>query len=290
MRNMDFKDKLMQRIIELALCEDKITDDITTNSLLEYDNRVSAYTVAKEDGIVSGIPVFIEIFKKVDPATQIRVLKNDGDHVKRGDIVLEIAGKESSILKAERTALNFLQRLSGIATLTKKYVDKLQPYHITLLDTRKTTPGMRYLEKKAVLDGGGSNHRLNLEDMAMVKDNHIRMAGTISKAVKKIMEKFPQKRIEVEVKDLTELREALTLQVDVIMLDNFDTGLLKEAVKMKKRSPGVVQFEISGNVTLENIAEKAIPGIDFISVGALTHSVKSLDLSLEIRGENERIL
>jgi nicotinate-nucleotide pyrophosphorylase (carboxylating) len=287
---MDFKDKLMLQIIELALSEDKISTDITTNSLIEYDNQVSAYAAAKEEGVISGIPVFIETFKKVDPATQIQILKNDGDEVKKGDIVLEILGKESSILKAERTALNFLQRLSGISTLTKKYVDKLKPYKITLLDTRKTTPGMRYLEKKAVRDGGGSNHRLNLEEMAMVKDNHIRMAGTISKAVKKIREKFPQKKLEVEVKDLSELNEALSLQVDLIMLDNFDPGLLKEAVKIKKKSPGHVKFEISGNVTLENIEEKAIPGIDFISVGALTHSVKSLDLSLEIRGENERIL
>ncbi|MCK5055628.1 MAG: carboxylating nicotinate-nucleotide diphosphorylase [Candidatus Aminicenantes bacterium] len=287
---MDFKDKLMLQIIELALSEDKISADITTNSLIEYDNQVSAYAAAKEAGVISGIPVFIETFKKVDPATQIQILKNDGDEVKKGDIVLEILGKESSILKAERTALNFLQRLSGISTLTKKYVDKLKPYNITLLDTRKTTPGMRYLEKKAVRDGGGSNHRLNLEEMAMVKDNHIRMAGTISKAVKKIREKFPQKKLEVEVKDLSELNEALSLQVDLIMLDNFDPGLLKEAVKIKKKSPGHVKFEISGNVTLENIEEKAIPGIDFISVGALTHSVKSLDLSLEIRGENERIL
>ncbi len=288
--NMDFKDKLMLQIIELALSEDKISADITTNSLIEYDNQVSAYAAAKEAGVISGIPVFIETFKKVDPATQIQILKNDGDEVKKGDIVLEILGKESSILKAERTALNFLQRLSGISTLTKKYVDKLKPYNITLLDTRKTTPGMRYLEKKAVRDGGGSNHRLNLEEMAMVKDNHIRMAGTISKAVKKIREKFPQKKLEVEVKDLSELNEVLSLQVDLIMLDNFDPGLLKEAVKIKKKSPGHVKFEISGNVTLENIEEKAIPGIDFISVGALTHSVKSLDLSLEIRGENERIL
>ena len=287
---MDFKDKLMLQIIDLALLEDKITEDITTNSLLEYDNRVSAYSVAKGEGIVSGIPVFIEIFKKIDPTTRIQVLKNDGDNVKRGDVILDIRGQESSILKAERTALNFIQRLSGIATQTGKYVDKLKPHKITLLDTRKTTPGMRYLEKKAVRDGGGSNHRLNLEEMAMVKDNHIRMAGTITKAVRKIKENFPQKKIEVEVKDLSELEEALALRVEIIMLDNFDADLLQEAVKMKTHSPGDVKFEISGNVTLENISQKAIPGIDFISVGALTHSFKSLDISLEIRGENERIL
>jgi nicotinate-nucleotide pyrophosphorylase (carboxylating) len=283
-----FEERLMQEIIDLALTEDRVRDDVTTNSLKGYDNQVTAAVIAKENGIISGTGVFINTFITVDPLVSINVFKGDGSEVKKGDIVLEIKGMESSILEAERTALNFLQRLSGIATLTKKFVDKLKPYHTTLLDTRKTTPGMRYLEKKAVRDGGGTNHRLNLEDMAMVKDNHIEMAGTISNAVKKIREKFPGKKIEVEVKNLTELEEALSLEVDMIMLDNFNTSMLKEAVQIVKQSQNRhrAKLEISGNVDLENIAEKAAVGVDFISVGALTHSFTSLDLSLKIRGNS----
>jgi nicotinate-nucleotide pyrophosphorylase (carboxylating) len=283
-----FEERLMQEIIDLALAEDRVRDDVTTNSLKGYDNQVTAVVIAKENGIISGTGVFINTFITVDPVISINVFKGDGSEVKKGDIVLEIKGMESSILEAERTALNFLQRLSGIATLTKKFVDKLKPYHTTLLDTRKTTPGMRYLEKKAVRDGGGTNHRLNLEDMAMVKDNHIEMAGTISNAVKKIREKFPGKKIEVEVKNLTELEEALSLEVDMIMLDNFNTSMLKEAVQIVKQSQNRhrAKLEISGNVDLENIAEKAAVGVDFISVGALTHSFTSLDLSLKIRGNS----
>lgn len=283
-----FEERLMQEIINLALEEDRVRDDVTTNSLKDYDNQVTAAVIAKENGIISGTGVFITTFITVDPVISINVFKGDGSEVKKGDIVLEIKGMESSILKAERTALNFLQRLSGIATLTKKFVDKLKPYHTTLLDTRKTTPGMRYLEKKAVKDGGGTNHRMNLEDMAMVKDNHIEMAGTISNAVKKIREKYPGKKIEVEVKNLTELEEALSLDVDMIMLDNFNTGMLEYAVQAVKHSQNLhrPKLEISGNVDLENIEQKAAVEVDFISVGALTHSFKSLDLSLKIRGDS----
>jgi nicotinate-nucleotide pyrophosphorylase (carboxylating) len=225
--------------------------------------------------------VFSAVFQTLEPGIKIKVFKGDGVPVKKGDIVLELIGMESSILKAERTALNFLQRLSGIATLTRRYVEKLGALNVTLLDTRKTTPGMRYLEKKAVKHGGGTNHRMNLADMAMVKDNHIKMAGSISHAVKKIREKYPDKKIEVEVKNLEELEETLALVpgVHMIMLDNFSPELINEAVKRNNRQ---VKLEISGNVNLDNIAEKAVPGIDYISVGALTHSFKSLDLSLNI--------
>ncbi len=274
-----FEEKIMQEIVLLALWEDKVREDVTTNSLMEYDRKVTAEVTTKEAGVISGIQVFTAAFQTIFPEVSVRVFKGNGCAVKKGDVVLEIEGMESSILKAERTALNFLQRLSGIATLTRKFVDKLKPYSASLLDTRKTTPGMRFLEKKAVKDGGGSNHRMNLEDMAMVKDNHIKMAGTISKAVEKIREKFPGKKIEVEVNNLKELEEALSMDVDIIMLDNFSHGLLREAVKINNHR---VKLEVSGNVTLENINEKAAAGIDFISVGALTHSFKSLDLSLNI--------
>ncbi|MCP5109182.1 MAG: carboxylating nicotinate-nucleotide diphosphorylase [bacterium] len=274
-------EKLMHRIIELALEEDRAHEDVTTNSLVDFDRKVSAAVTAKEDGIISGTEVFTAVVFAVDPGVSVRVLRGGGSAVKKGDTVLEIQGLESSILKAERTALNFLQRLSGIATLTKVFSDKLKPYDTILLDTRKTTPGMRWLEKKAVRDGGGTNHRMNLEDMAMVKDNHVEMAGSITTAVKKIRRNFPGKKIEVEVKNLEELEEALALEpkVDMIMLDNFQPHLLKKAVDVTNQR---VKLEVSGNVKLENIEEKAACGIDFISVGALTHSFKSLDLSLNI--------
>ncbi len=280
-QDQPFEDSLIQPIINLALAEDKVWEDVTTNSLLDYDAQVTAGVTAKEDGIISGTGIFTAIFQTIDPQVNIKILKKDGNPVKKGDMVLEITGMESSILKAERTALNFLQRLCGIATLTHRFVEKLKPFPTTLLDTRKTTPGLRYLEKKAVKDGGGANHRMNLEDMAMVKDNHITMAGSISNAVKKIRQKFPGKKIEVEVKNLTELQETLSLTpaVDVIMLDNFNPTLLKEAAGINNHR---VKLEASGNVNLENIQEKAASGIDFISVGALTHSFKSLDLSLDI--------
>ncbi|HLP46178.1 MAG TPA: carboxylating nicotinate-nucleotide diphosphorylase [Candidatus Kapabacteria bacterium] len=276
-----FEESLTKQIINLALAEDKVWEDVTTNSLLDYDAQVTASVTAKEEGIISGTGVFTAVFQTIDPQITVKILKDDGSPVKKGDVVLEITGRESSILKAERTALNFLQRLSGIATLTGKFVEKLKPFAAILLDTRKTTPGMRYLEKKAVKDGGGSNHRLNLEDMAMIKDNHITMAAGITNAVKKIRQKFPGKKIEVEVKNLIELKEVLAIipAVDMIMLDNFNPTLLREASEINNRR---VKLEISGNVNLENIEEKAAAGIDFISVGALTHSFKSLDLSLNI--------
>ena len=274
-----FEEKLMRQIVELALWEDRVQQDVTTNALMEYDRKVTAAVIAKSEGVISGIEVFTAAFQMVDTEISARIFKGDGSAVKKGDTVLEMEGKESSILKAERTALNFLQRLSGIAALTRKFVDKLKPYSVSLLDTRKTTPGMRYLEKKAVRDGGGTNHRMNLEDMAMIKDNHIKMTGSISTAVQKIREKSPGKKIEVEVKNLKELKEALSMDVDIVMLDNFSTELLKEAVKINNHR---VKLEVSGNVSLENIEEKAAAGIDFISVGALTHSFKSLDLSLNI--------
>ncbi len=277
---MDFKEKIIYELIKLAILEDRIEDDVTTDSLIEYDQKIIAQVIAKENGIISGIDVFKKTFNMVDSEIHINVFAGDGFSVERGCVILEIIGRESSILKAERTALNFLQRLSGIATLTGKFVEIIKPYNVILLDTRKTTPGMRYLEKKAVTDGGGTNHRLNLEDMAMVKDNHIKMAGTISNAVKKIRNKFPYKKIEVEVKDLDEFREALSLNVDIIMLDNFSIEMEKKAVRMNTKS---IKLEVSGNIKLENIEEKAKTGVDYISVGALTHSFKSLDLSLNVR-------
>ena len=276
---MDIERACLKKIILLALAEDRIEADVTTNSLMAFDGPALAEVRAKAVGVISGTKVFKKTMQAVDSTLKIKIAKADGSSVLPGDLVLEVEGRESSILKAERAALNFLQRLSGVATLTRLFMEKLRPFRTELLDTRKTTPGMRYLEKKAVRDGGGSNHRLNLEDMALVKDNHIQMAGGIAPAVAAVRRAFPEKKIEVEVKNIPEFETALVLGVEIIMLDNFSLEMAKQAVAINH---GRAKLEISGNVTLENIAEKAASGVDFISVGALSHSFHSLDLSLNI--------
>jgi len=276
---MDLEHRCLKKIVRLALEEDRVDEDVTTNSLAGLDGPARAELRAKEAGVISGIEAFTLVLHEVDPELEVAVFAGDGCEVKPGDLVLEVDGRESSILKAERTALNFLQRLSGVATLTRRFVERLKPGRAVLLDTRKTTPGMRYLEKNAVRHGGGRNHRLNLEDMAMVKDNHIVMAGGIAPAVACVRAANPGKTIEVEVKNIAELEEALALGVELVMLDNFPPELASEAVAVNH---GRARLEISGNVTLENIAEKAATGVDFISAGALTHSFRSLDLSLKI--------
>jgi len=276
---MDLEHRCLKKIVRLALEEDRVNDDVTTNSLAGLDGPARAELRAKDAGVVSGIEAFTMVLHEVDPELEVTVFAGDGCEVKPGDQVLEVNGRESSILKAERTALNFLQRLSGVATLTRAFVEALKPHRAVLLDTRKTTPGMRYLEKNAVRHGGGRNHRLNLEDMAMVKDNHIAMAGGITAAVECVHAAQPGKTIEVEVKSIDELKEALGIGVEMVMLDNFSLGQAREAVAVNN---GRARLEISGNVTLENIAEKAATGVDFISSGALTHSFRSLDLSLKI--------
>ncbi len=276
---MDFERQCLEKIVRLALEEDRVQEDVTTNSLIDLDGPARAEVRAKEAGIISGIEAFLLTMRRVDAELRITVHAGDGSPVERGSLVLEISGRESSILKGERTALNFLQRLSGVATLTQAFVEKVRPYRAVLLDTRKTTPGLRYLEKKAVRDGGGCNHRLNLEDMAMVKDNHIAMAGGIAPALERVRAACPEKKIEVEVKDLAELEEALALGVEWVMLDNFPLERVSRAVALNR---GRAKLEISGNVTLDDIAGKAATGVDFISAGALTHSFRSLDLNLKI--------
>lgn len=276
---MPSQDKMVSQIIQMALAEDRVAHDVTTLSLADLNRTALATVVAKERGVISGLDVFSKTFITVDPGIQIVHPRGDGDTVHPGDILVKLKGSITSILKAERTALNFLQHLSGIATLTSRYVEKLKGTSVKLLDTRKTTPGMRWLEKKAVKDGGGKNHRMNLEDMAMIKDNHIRMAGSISAAVERVRQQYPEKRIEVEVASLKQLKEMSDIDVDIIMLDNFSVEMIGEAIHLK---PAGVKFEVSGNITLDNILSKGIPGIDYISVGALTHSFKCLDLSLNI--------
>jgi nicotinate-nucleotide pyrophosphorylase (carboxylating) len=271
---------IVARLIELALLEDHVQGDITTDSLAAFDREAEADVLAKAVGVVSGLDVFCRVFAAVDGALRIERHKRDGDSVGPGDLIARISGSESSILRGERTALNFLQRLSGVATLTRRFVERMAGTRATLLDTRKTTPGMRALEKKAVRDGGAQNHRMHLADMALIKDNHIAMAGSITAAVTAVRSAHPDRPIEVEVKNLRELREALAAGCDWIMLDNFGTDQIGAAVTL---NAGRAKLEISGNVTLDNIAAKARSGVDHVSSGSLTHSFQSLDITLLIK-------
>ena len=270
----------IQQKLKEFLYEDIGTGDITTDNL-DIDRKVIGYFVAKEDGILAGIEFAIQIFKILDKDLRVISYKKDGSVIKRGDILLEIEGNGKSLLKGERTALNITQRLSGIATLTRKYVEKLEGTKTKLLDTRKTTPGFRYFEKYAVKVGGGENHRFALYDMVMIKDNHISLAGSIGKAVKQIKDKVsPMVKIEVEFSNLEELEEALICDIDIIMLDNMNLEDMRKAVNIVN---GKVKLEASGNITLENIKDVALTGVDYISTGATIHSSKWLDISMRIK-------
>jgi len=278
MKNIDNLDEL----IKMALAEDVGDGDHSTLSCIPADAENAAKMVAKGDGILCGAEVGERVFKLVDDSLEVTLLKQDGDAVKKGDVIMTIRGHAGSILTAERTALNFMQRLSGIATETHRMVQMLNGLNTRLLDTRKTTPNMRLLEKYAVHCGGGTNHRIGLYDMVMLKDNHIDFAGGIEAAIdrthKYLKEKGKELKIEIEVRDLDELQRVLDHGgVDRIMLDNFDTDTLREAVR---RIGGRYETEASGGITDETLRAYAETGVDFISVGALTHHIKSLDISL----------
>lgn len=273
---------LIRRLISLALEEDRVEDDVTTNALRSLDRECSAFVTAREDGVISGLQMAAMVFRAVDEEMQVTERAQEGATVRRGDRVMAVRGMEGSILKGERTALNFLQRLSGIATLTAAFVERVRDTGVRILDTRKTTPGMRYLEKEAVCHGGGFNHRLHLQEMAMIKDNHVRMAGSIRRAVELVRTHSPGREIVVEVRDLSELTEALECGARWVLLDNFTDSQVRRAIEVK---PPGVRYEVSGNVGLENLTEKALPGIDCISVGALTHSFRSMDFSLNVERE-----
>jgi nicotinate-nucleotide pyrophosphorylase (carboxylating) len=268
-------------IIKNALKEDIGKGDVTTESIVSADERYSGYFIAKENGIIAGLSVAEYTFREVSNNIYFKSYIKDGQRVSAGDKIASIDGPGRTILKAERVALNFLQRMSGIATLTRKFVDKTEGTKAVILDTRKTVPGLRMLDKYAVKIGGGQNHRFGLYDMVMIKDNHISAAGSITSAVVMVRTQHRNKYpIEVEVKNLDELRETLELQVDRIMLDNMSLEEIKKAVKITdKRAP----LEISGNVNLKTVENYAKTGVDFISVGMLTHSVEALDISLLIK-------
>jgi len=272
----------IDKLIALALQEDLGSPgDITSNFTLSDDATASAKIVAKESGVIAGIPVASRVFRKVDEHIRFDAQVGDGAKVRAGDVIVKIFGPVRGILAAERTALNFLQRLSGIATLTSKFVEKTAGTRAKILDTRKTTPGWRYLEKYAVRAGGGYNHRLGLYDMILIKENHVVAGSSITNAVERIRREISARNlhlaIEVESRTLDEVAEALTLSVDRIMLDNMPLWPIREAVKMVN---GRVALEVSGGVTLETVREIAETGVDYISIGALTHSAKALDLTL----------
>lgn len=270
-------------IIRRALAEDINYIDLATDYLLDDDEISSASFVAKAEGVLCGIDTALRVFSLLDGDIRSEIMIKDGGAVKKGDIIAVVTGRTKAILKGERTALNLLQHMSGIASETAKYVACCQGTSCSIAETRKTLPGLRALEKYAVTVGGGKNHRFNLSDGAMLKDNHIDAYGSLSKAVSALREKVGHMvKIEVEVRNLDELREALSCKADVIMLDNMTTEQMSECVKI---ADGAAVLEASGNITLANAAEVAKTGVDIISVGALTHSVKAFDISLRIAGK-----
>jgi len=267
-------------LINLALKEDIGTGDITTDNLVPENLRSRAIMVAKSEGVLAGIEVAGLVFQYLDAQLEWNPLKSDGDIIQKGDIIVAFSASYRALLTGERTALNFLQRMSGIATTSRKYAQILNGFKTKILDTRKTLPGFRLLDKYSVRAGGCVNHRVGLFDMVMIKDNHIRVAGGITNAVNAIRAHVPKAvRIEVETTNLEEVAEALTAGADIIMLDNMDNEMTLEAVKLIGNK---AKTEASGNMTFDRIVEVAATGVDFISIGALTHSVMALDISQEI--------
>ena len=266
-------------LILAALKEDIPWEDVSANAVIGEDARGHADLIAKADGVLAGLPVFARTFALLDDAAEVVLHKQEGEEVHAGERVAEVTGNMRAILSGERTALNFLQRMSGIATYTRETARLLEGTHTVLLDTRKTTPLLRSFEKYAVTVGGGRNHRFNLSDGVLLKDNHIGAAGGVANAIRRAREYAPfVRKIEVEVETLEELDEALAAGADIVMLDNMKGELLAEAVR---RAKGRAQTEISGNVTRENVRQYVVLGVDYISSGALTHSAPILDLSLK---------
>jgi len=269
--------------IEIALREDLGDGDVTTDFFVSKNQQAMARIVAHERAILAGTETAAEVFRRVDSTLDVAVLRNDGSEVNAGENVINLRGSARPILKAERVALNFLQRLSGIATLTRKFVDAAANDRVKILDTRKTTPGLRALEKAAVVAGGGANHRFGLFDMVLLKDNHL-AANTgfdaFAKAVHKVREARPNIQIEVEADTLEQVRTFLEIDgIDLILLDNMKPTQIREAIALGKNK---VKFEASGGVTLKNVRQIAATGVDYISIGALTHSPRAVDFSLEL--------
>lgn len=279
---MKSRDELIDDLLTLAFAEDVGDGDATTLSTIPAEARGKQRLIIKEEGILAGVDVARMVFKKFDPELKMTVFIEDGTHVKPGDVAFEVEGSVRSLLQTERTMLNIMQRMSGIATTTAKYQSRLEGLKTKVLDTRKTTPGMRMLEKEAVKIGGGCNHRIGLFDMILIKDNHVDFAGGITQAVNAAKDYCKNNgkdlKIEVEVRNTPEIEEALAAGVDRIMLDNFTPERTREAVKLIN---GRTEIESSGGITIDTLRQYGECGVDFISVGALTHSVKGLDMSFK---------
>lgn len=277
---MNWNHELVIEIIKTSLREDIGTGDLTTEAVVPVDHWSEAYITAKEQGVVAGLVLVEKIFHYLDSRLQFQYIKQDGDQVHFGDHLAKIAGSTASILRGERVALNFLQRMSGIATKTAQLKSLVESYPVRIVDTRKTTPGLRILEKYAVKVGGGDNHRMGLYDAVMIKDNHIQTVGSITEAIGKARNAISHTmKIEVEVEDLAAAQEAVAAGADIIMLDNMSPQMMREAVQL---IAGRAITEASGNINEETIQKAAATGVDIISLGSLTHTIRSLDISLNI--------
>ena len=279
-------ENLINKLLDLGIEEDINTGDVTTESIIPESMNAVATMTAKQEGIVSGIEIVKMVYDRFQDNVVFTPYFKDGDFVKKGEVILKIEASYPTLLKGERLSLNLFQRMSGIATETAKYVRELEGTGTELLDTRKTAPGMRVIDKLAVKHGGGTNHRMGLYDMAMIKDNHIKMAGGIPKAVEQVRAKIdPSIKIEVETTNLVEVKQAIEAGADIIMLDNMSNDAMKEAVEVIKASGKAIKTEASGNMSIPRLIEVAATGVDYISVGALTHTVKAMDISMNIQIE-----
>jgi len=272
-------DRAVDAAIDAALREDMPGGDITSESVIPASAVSEAVFLAKEDGVLAGLAVARRVFEKIDPAVEFIEKVGDGAAFRKGDTLARLKGPTIALLKGERTALNFLQHLSGVATATRRFVEAVAGTKARILDTRKTTPGLRLLEKYAVKTGGGTNHRLSLSDMVLIKDNHLRHVGSVAEAVRRARQKIrPGVRIEIEAADPAQVRDALAAGADMIMLDNMTLEAMREAVAL---AAGRVPLEASGNMSLDRVRAVAETGVDYISVGALTHSARAVDISLD---------
>ena len=280
-------ENLINKLIDLGIEEDINTGDITTESIIPESTNATATMTAKQDGVISGLEIVKMVYERFQEDVIFTPYFNDGDSVKKGDVILKVEATYPTLLRGERLSLNIFQRMCGIATETAKYVKELTGTGTQLLDTRKTAPGLRVLDKLAVKHGGGTNHRMGLYDMAMIKDNHIKMAGGISKAVEQVRSRIPADiKIEVETTNLDEVKQAIAAGADIIMLDNMGNEQMSEAVNIIKAADKSIKTEASGNMSIPRLIEVAATGVDFISVGALTHTVKGMDISMNIQIDN----
>ena len=281
-------ENLITKLLDLGIEEDINTGDITTESIIPESMNAVATMTAKQEGVISGLEIVKMVYDRFQDDVVFTPYFKDGDFVKKGDVILKIEATYPTLLRGERLSLNIFQRMSGIATETARYVKELKDTDTQLLDTRKTAPGLRVLDKLAVKHGGGTNHRMGLYDMAMIKDNHIKMAGGIAKAVEQVRSKIADGiKIEVETTNLEEVRQAIEAGADIIMLDNMSNEMMTEAVATIKAAGKGIKTEASGNMSIPRLLEVAATGVDFISVGALTHTVKAMDISMNIQVENK---